>query len=151
MLDFFLYKSVIKDYIPSIYDLFPDFFQESLFDPPDQENTNIDNYTTLDKFNPIKRIADSKYGKIITLIIMILITLYSLYISYKCNGPGRSMYILFALLFPVTHFIIIKIPGIFSKKIGNMICCDFSEINKIETIKQTSANIKGGKYKKKYK
>ena len=156
MLDFFLYRLVIKDYIPFIDNLFPEFFQESLFTIPDQENTNIDNYTTYDKFNPIKRIADSKYGKIITLILLILVTMYSIYISYKCAGPGRNMYMIFSLLFPLTHIIILKLPGMLSKKLGNMIGCDFEEIKKkqesIEKIKLATQNIQGGRYKtKKYK
>tara|TARA_B100000900_G_C20324310_1_gene611550 strand:- start:266 stop:745 length:480 start_codon:yes stop_codon:yes gene_type:complete len=159
MLDIFLYRLIVKDYIPSVYDMFPDFFQESLFTIPDQENANINNYTTYDKFNPIKRIADSKYGKIITLSLMILITIYSVYISYKCNGPGKSMYMTFSFLFPITHFFLLKFPKLLPDKVGNIIGCDYEKIKKsqktMETIKLATENMQGGKgskYKrKKYK
>tara|TARA_Y100001980_G_C14556542_1_gene348478 strand:+ start:5495 stop:5962 length:468 start_codon:yes stop_codon:yes gene_type:complete len=155
MLDILLYRLVIKDYIPSLYELFPDFYQESLFSIPEEENINVDNYTTIDTINPVKRIADSKYGRIITLFIMLLITAYSVHISNKCNGPGKSMYISFSLLFPITHFIILKLPSMISEKLGNMIGCDFEQIKKkqqnIEKIKSAAAAVQGGKYKKKYK
>ena len=155
MLDILLYRLVIKDYIPSLYELFPDFYQESLFSIPEEENINVDNYTTIDTINPVKRIADSKYGRIITLFIMLLITAYSVHISNKCNGPGKSMYISFSLLFPITHFIILKLPSMISQKLGNIIGCDFEQIKKkrqnIEKIKSAAAAVQGGKYKKKYK
>ena len=155
MLDILLYRLVIKDYIPFIDNLFPEFFQESLFTIPDQENTNIESYSTLDMINPVKRIADSKYGRIIVLLIMILITGYSVYLSNKCKGPGKSMYISFSLLFPITHFIILKSSSILPKRFQNIIGCDFEQIKKkqqsIEKIKSAAAAVQGGKYKKKYK
>ena len=155
MLDILLYRLVIKDYIPSLYELFPDFYQESLFSIPEEENINVDNYTTMDRINPVKRIADSKYGRIITLFIILLITGYSVYLSNKCKGPGKSMYISFSLLFPITHFIILKLPSMISQKLGNIIGCDFEQIKKkrqnIEKIKSAAAAVQGGKYKKKYK
>jgi len=153
MLDFFLYRLVIKDYIPFIYDYFPDFFQESLFEIHDEDNTNIDDYTFFERINPIKRIADSKYGRIIGLVLLILLTIYSIYISTKCKGPGESMYIIFSLLFPITHLLILKAPAVLPTKFGKMIGCDFEEIKRkqssIQKIKDATSNIKGGKYRKK--
>ena len=152
MLDFFLYRLVIKDYLPFIYEYFPTHFQESLFVIPDEDNTNYNDYTWLDTINPIKQIADSRYGLIIEVILLIFLSMYSVYVANKCIGPGRSMYIIFSLLFPISHFIILNSPKILPNRLGKMIGCDFEEIKKkqqnIEKIKQATANITGGKYKK---
>jgi hypothetical protein len=152
MLDFFLYRLVIKDYLPFILEYFPDHFQESLFEIPDEENTNYNDYKWYDTINPIKQISDSKYGRIIEAILLIILTIYSGYISNKCKGPGRSMYIIFSLLFPITHLIILKSSKVLPTKLGKMIGCDFEEIKKkqesINKIKAATANIVGGKYKK---
>ena len=154
MLDYFLYRLVIKDYLPFIFEYFPNYFQESLFVIPDEENTNYNDYTWLDTINPIKQIADSKYGRIIVIVILILLSIISVYVSNKCKGPGKSMYIIFSLLFPITHFFILKSPSFLPNKLGKIIGCDFEQIKKqkenISKIKSATANIVGGKYIKKY-
>ena len=157
MLDFFLYRLVIKDYLPSIYNLFPEHYQESLFVVPGEENIKIDSYTLIDKINPIKRIADSKHSRLIELLILIIITIISIYVSYKCKGPAESMYIIFSTLFPITHFIILSFPRILPKSLGKYIGCNYEQIRKkqrnLEEIKLATQNIggryNGGKYKRK--
>tara|TARA_Y100001958_G_scaffold94093_1_gene64351 strand:+ start:1083 stop:1544 length:462 start_codon:yes stop_codon:yes gene_type:complete len=153
MLDYFLYKLVITDYLPFIMEYFPEHYQESLFVIPDEDNINYDSYTWLDTINPVKQIADSRYSRIIELILIIILSIYSVYISNKCKGPGKSMYIIFSLLFPISHFIILNSPKILPNKLGKMIGCDFEEIKKkqesLDKIREATANIKGGKYRRK--
>lgn len=131
MLDFFLYLLVVKDYLPSVYDSLPDFHQTKITEIPDSSSQNIENYGFWEKINPVQRMADSRYGRIILIVSLVILTLLSGYISSNCYGPSKTMYVIFSLLFPVTHMIILIIPRLIYSKFGNYIGCTLRKKKKL--------------------
>ena len=152
MLDFFLYRLLIKEYLPETYEGITSYHQQNWFSPEDSSVTASENDGFTTKYNPVNMIANSSYGKSITLVILFILSSISLYISHNCKGPGRTMYMTYSFLFPITHFIILLLSKITG---GKLIGCDYDKLKNqqasIDKLKTVSQSLTGGKYKKKYK
>lgn len=146
MLDFFLYRLLFKEYFPENYDNIIDFHQQSWFSKEDSSVPENENASFTEKYNPVNMIANNKYGKTITLILLFIISSVSTFISFGCKGPGKSMYMTYSFLFPITHFIILIISKITG---GKLIGCNRDQLKGIDKLKTQAAKLGGGKKKKK--
>ena len=132
---------MFKEHFPSTYDNITDFHQQSWFKKEDSSVPYNEDASFTEKYNPVNMIANSRYGKSITLILLFIISIVSIFISFGCRGPGRSLYMTYAFFFPITHFIILLLSRITGNK---LIGCDYNQINKIKKVKSDTAVLKGG-------
>lgn len=146
MLDFFLYRLLFKEYFPETYDSITDFHQQSWFSKEDSSVNENENAAFTEKYNPVNLIANSRYGKSITLIILFVISSISTFISFGCKGAGKSMYMTYSFLFPITHFMILIISKITG---GKLIGCNYEQIKGIKKLKTETAKLSGGKKRNK--
>ena len=146
MLDFFLYRLLFKEYFPETYDGITDFHQQSWFSKEDSSVPENANASFTEKYNPVNMIANSRYGKTITLILLFVISIVSTFISFGCKGPGKSLYMTYSFLFPITHYIILIISKITG---GKLIGCNREQLKGIDKLKTQAAKLGGGKKKKK--
>ena len=142
MLDFFLYKLLFKDYFPDTYDGIKDFHQQSWFSKEDSSVPEDENASFTEKYSPVNIIANNRYGKTITLILLFVISSVSTFISFGCKGAGKSMYMTYSFLFPITHFVILIISKITG---GKLIGCNYEQIKGISKLKTETAKLSGGK------